>query len=214
MNRPVESHLWTLDELERRVANALSVAYPGQDNRQVRDVPNLRTIRYYTTLGLIDRPSGWRGRTALYGEKHLLQLVAIKKLQVQRKSLVEIQTAMAGLSDDGLRQIASVPESLAGSGTAAHHAAEPPERPLDFWRCVPDEPVQADGMDIPATRRMDEGRTLQAISLEPGVTLLVAAERKPSADDVALIRHAARPVLQTLAHLGFVLTCLETGEDS
>ena len=74
--------LWTIDELGSRVALALSVDYDGQASGRVRDVPDRRTIRYYTTLGLIDRPA-LRGRTALYGRRHLLQLVAIKRLQAQ-----------------------------------------------------------------------------------------------------------------------------------
>ena len=73
--------LWTIDELGAVVALALSVDYAGQANGRVREVPDRRTIRYYTTLGLIDRPARMRGRTALYGRRHLLQLVAIKRLQ-------------------------------------------------------------------------------------------------------------------------------------
>ena len=65
-------------ELGTLVARALSVDYPGQSNGQVRDVPDRRTIRYYTTLGLLDRPAEMRGRTALYGQRHLLQLVAVE----------------------------------------------------------------------------------------------------------------------------------------
>src|ERR1700730_4103681 len=90
--------LWTIDELGRLVAAALSVDYAGQANGQVRDVPDRRTIRYYTTLGLIDRPAEMRGRTALYGRRHLLQLVAIKRLQAAGRSLTEIQQHLLGLA--------------------------------------------------------------------------------------------------------------------
>src|SRR5690348_15034744 len=77
----METALLTLDELSARVALALADHYEGQASARVRDVPDVRTIRYYTTLGLIDRPAALRGRTALYGRRHLLQLVAIKRLQ-------------------------------------------------------------------------------------------------------------------------------------
>ena len=56
---------WTIDELSARVALALADRYEGAPNGRVRQVPDLRTIRYYTTLGLIDRPAEMRGRTAL-----------------------------------------------------------------------------------------------------------------------------------------------------
>jgi hypothetical protein len=83
----MDTALWTLDELGARVALALAVGYDGQANGRVREVPDGRTIRYYTTLGLIDRPAAMRGRTALYGVRHLLQLTAIKRLQARGLSL-------------------------------------------------------------------------------------------------------------------------------
>src|SRR5215470_5196198 len=98
--------LWTLDELCAQVALALAVDYAGAGNGRVRDVPDRRTIRYYTTLGLIDRPAAMRGRTALYGRRHLLQLVAIKRLQAAGRSLAEIQQQLLGLSTAQLSQLA------------------------------------------------------------------------------------------------------------
>ena len=55
------STLWTIHQLGDEVARALAVGYAGTSNGRVRDVPDLRTIRYYTTLGLLDRPAEMRG---------------------------------------------------------------------------------------------------------------------------------------------------------
>src|SRR6516164_8652821 len=101
--------LWTLDELSAEVALALAVDYSGQANGRVREVPDIRTIRYYTTLGLIDRPAQMRGRTALYGERHLLQLVSIKRLQAKGLTLAEVQSRVVGQTDAVLRQLAKLP---------------------------------------------------------------------------------------------------------
>src|SRR5881392_3892754 len=98
--------LWTIDDLGTQAALALSVDYAGAPNGRVREVPDRRTIRYYTTLGLIDRPAEMRGRTALYGLRHLQQLVAIKRLQARGLSLVEIQQRFLGLSQKELTQLA------------------------------------------------------------------------------------------------------------
>ena len=88
---------WTLDELVARVSDALGAAdYPGAPNGRVREVPDRRAIRWYTTIGLLDRPAGMRGRTALYGPRHLAQLVAIKHRQAQGRSLAEIQAELVG----------------------------------------------------------------------------------------------------------------------
>src|SRR3954452_4369732 len=103
---------WNLEELCARVALALAVDYTGQASGRVRDVPDARTIRYYSTLGLLDRPAVMRGRTALYGVRHLRQLVAIKRLQTHGLSLAEIQTRLVGLGDQGLQAEARVPAGL------------------------------------------------------------------------------------------------------
>src|SRR4029077_19629897 len=101
--------LWTLDDLCARVALALADDYAGSASGRVGDVPDARTIRYYTTLGLIDRPAAMRGRTALYSERHLAQLVAIKRLQAQGLSLAEVQGRLVGLADAALGELAQVP---------------------------------------------------------------------------------------------------------
>src|SRR2546423_1258101 len=99
---PTRAPRWTLDELGAQVALALAVDYAGPADGRVRDLPDRRTIRYYTTLGLLDRPAELRGRTALYGRRHLLQLVAIKKLQARGLSLAEVQRALVGQPDAAL----------------------------------------------------------------------------------------------------------------
>src|SRR6476659_7762958 len=98
--------LLTLDELTALVALALSVDYEGAPNGRVRDVPDRRTIRDYTTLGLLDRPAVMRGRTALYGRRHLLQIVAIKRLQTRGLALAAIQQQLVGASPALLEKLA------------------------------------------------------------------------------------------------------------
>ena len=46
-------------------------------NDRVRELPDRRTVRYYATLGLLDRPT-IQGRTAFYGRRHLLQLATAR----------------------------------------------------------------------------------------------------------------------------------------
>jgi DNA-binding transcriptional MerR regulator len=174
--------LWTIDELGALVALALSVDYSGQANGRVRDVPDRRTIRYYTTLGLIDRPARMRGRTALYSRRHLLQLVAIKRLQARGATLAELQQQLLGLSSAALARLARLPGDLDLKGK--------PE---------PDSPSRRDGAfwkELPA----DEGEpsTLQGVRLDDGVTLLLPAARTPEPDDIEAIRAVAAPLLKLL----------------
>ena len=90
---------------------------------RVRDVPDLRTIRYYTTLGLLDRPAAMRGRTALYGSRHLLQLAAIKRLQARGLSLAAVQERVVGISDASLRRLVAAAAATAKADFAPDSVA-------------------------------------------------------------------------------------------
>ncbi len=201
MNSPTEQ--WTLDELAARVAEALSRGYDGAASGRVRDVPDRRTIRYYTTLGLVDRPAELRGRTALYGRRHLLQLVAIKKLQASGRSLVEVQGRLAGRTDAELAKIGeTVPEGSGGSNAAtpAPESATP-RSDRAFWKEVPaserteEEPASSSGSGEAATGLA--GLWI-GLPLREGVTLLLAPRRPLEARDVAAIEAAAGSLLRVL----------------
>ena len=98
-------------ELKTLVARVLNEGnYSAPVSGRVRAVPDTRTIRYYTTLGLIDGPAQMVGRTAFYGERHVLQIVAIKRLQAANKTLSDIQQHLVGITHSRLRQIAELPD--------------------------------------------------------------------------------------------------------
>jgi len=71
---------------------------------RVSAAPDARTVRYYTTLGLLDRPK-IENRQARYGQRHVLQLLAIKALQSRDLPLAEIQQTLYGRSDAELQQL-------------------------------------------------------------------------------------------------------------
>ena len=101
---------WAMKQLVAVVEKALARApYDGQRSARVRGVPDQRTIRYYTTLGLLDPPAEMRGRTALYGRRHVFQLVAIKRLQSHGLSLSQVQQAMLGVDNRRLSRWAALP---------------------------------------------------------------------------------------------------------
>ena len=106
MNAPTAA--WTIGQLATLVAEALAADVPGQANGRVREVPDVRTLRWYTSIGLLDRPAAMRGRTALYGRRHLLQVVAVKRLAGEGWSLAEIQERLIGANEVVLESIAAV----------------------------------------------------------------------------------------------------------
>lgn len=101
----MSAELWTLEQLPDQVAALLAEDYDGQRSGRVRELPNARTIRWYTTIGLVDRPLPTRGRAVRYGRRHVLQLAAVKKLQAQGLPLAEVQQRLIGASD---RELAAI----------------------------------------------------------------------------------------------------------
>lgn len=178
---------WTIEELGGRVAAALADDYDGPADGRARAVPDQRTIRYYGTLGIVDRPAAMRGRVALYGERHLRQIVAVKRLQARGKSLAEIQRKLAGITDRALAKLAAVPEEAIAADAAVAApaaAASAPPRRRDFWRTRSTPAVQI------------------GVSLAPGLTLLFPATRTPDEEELAALRRAAAPLIRELADRG------------
>jgi DNA-binding transcriptional MerR regulator len=211
---------WTLDELAERVDAALAVDYQGPPSGRVRAVPDRRAIRWYTTIGLIDRPVAHRGRTALYGPRHLLQLVAVKRLQAKGLPLVAIQRELAGATDAQLAGVARLPEGgrspvPAERPAAAPRAGDGGARRASFWR---DRPSAALGAASPRALAADlagpagPGRptgtrsrgpaTLRGVRLGDGATLLLEPGRELAVADLDAILDAARPLLAALRERG------------
>ena len=200
-------HLWTLAELVAEVAARIA-ALPTPKNGQVRAVPDERTVRYYVTLGLLDRPSAMRGRAALYGPRHVAQVIAIKRLQTMGRSLAEIQQLWPTLDDATLARMSGV--ALAGPSKPAARA--------EFWKRAPlPAPPGSSGGGSgappalppePAMRgpgaaaRSDAPPVELRIELAPQIVLSLAVvddRVAVSPADVRAIRAAAAPLLAELA---------------
>lgn len=159
---------WTVEELAAQVALALGSGARLQASGRVREIPDERTIRYYTASGLLNRPAALRGRTAYYGRRHLLQLVAVKRLQAKGLALAEIQRRLAGATGAALEREARLEQ-----------AAEPAKRA--FWRGAPAPPP-----------------VKQVVELAPGLELLVAGRRPIEPDDLQALRAAAATLRKVL----------------
>jgi len=220
MEQRETTSLWTIDELGREVARALAEDYREPANRQIRAIPDRRTIRYYTTLGLLDGPARMRGRTALYGRRHLLQVVAIKRLQARGMALASIQEELAGLPDAGLSSLARIPAAPTverqGPRADEREDAAPRRQRQKFWGEVPTEsprqttdnsaaqapvaPATAPGAREPASRIA----RLTALSLAPGATLVLDAARLVSEEDLLAVETAATRLVDQLKTLGLL----------
>jgi DNA-binding transcriptional MerR regulator len=133
----IRDHELSLDELSAEVESLLekrNLAFAQPDHR-VSAKPDARTIRYYSSLGLLDRPT-IQGRQAIYGRRHLLQLLAIKTLQLTSLPLAEIQARLYGLSDT---EIEAVINSVSAASLKTLNRVQGLVKPT-YWREIVIEP--------------------------------------------------------------------------
>ncbi|MEY3394287.1 MAG: hypothetical protein RL346_523 [Verrucomicrobiota bacterium] len=90
--------MFSMEDLVEWVNSAVSRFYPqaneGGDKR-VSDSFTVRTLRYYQTLGCLDTPDK-DGRRAIYGFRHYLQALIIRKLLYLRYAPESIHAALKG----------------------------------------------------------------------------------------------------------------------
>lgn len=207
------SETWTLSELVAEAATRLE-ALPRPTNGQVRAVPDERTIRYYATLGLLDRPAAMRGRTALYERRHLAQVVAIKRMQSAGHSLADIQRTWPTLDDVTLSRMSGVQVT----------AERPRAARKDFWRrdAEPDieaatpSPVRATSpvretparIAAPRPSAASSAATTISVPLSGNVSIVITlpddAAVSLSPADVRAARAAAAPLVAELAKRGLI----------
>lgn len=157
----------TLDALVVAAFNLLITLDLRQDDGRITEAPDARGIRYYQTIGVLDPPLRYDGRRAIYGFRHLLQLLAVKRLQQEGHPLQLIQQTLAGRSTAALEQALG----------AVLNGPEPERGQAPSRSLAPhDEPTPA-----PAP--------LIAVRLAPGVTMTI--DPQVVADPDALITRAA-----------------------
>jgi DNA-binding transcriptional MerR regulator len=121
---------FSLEELSRRINAWCAEHEIAPASGQAGEVVSERNVRYYRTLGLIDAPEGGE-----YGEKHLLQLTAVRLLQAQGLPLRRIRELVYGRSLPELREIRRRGLLEAGRASAAVRVSMPVSDEL--WRAIP-----------------------------------------------------------------------------
>jgi DNA-binding transcriptional MerR regulator len=126
----------TLEQLSDEVEKQLKQRglLNAQHDGRVSAAPDGRTIRYYTTLGILEKPKVI-SRQAFYGARHVLQILAIKSLQGLSLPLGEIQARLYGKSD---KELEAILESISNK-LKSDQKARAEIHPL-IWREVMIEP--------------------------------------------------------------------------
>ncbi len=124
------SESFSLEELSERINSWCEEHEVVPASGQAGEIVSERNIRYYRTLGLMDAPEG-----GVYGEKHLLQLTAVRLLQAQGRPLRQIRELLYGRSVQELREIRRRGLAEAQRTSAAVRLTLPVEDEL--WRAIP-----------------------------------------------------------------------------
>jgi DNA-binding transcriptional MerR regulator len=174
----------TLEELVRRARGLIERAMLSLDDERVTATPDARTIRYYQTIGVVNKPRRYEGRQAVYGYEHLLQVVATKLLQAKGYSLAQIQQTIPGASVDELESALS-DEIVSPMQEIRKQALETRRSNLDESRLplrsriLPFSKVDSDN---------DEGETearqLIAVELGRGISLTIDPKEVPDPDAI------------------------------
>ena len=184
-----------LETLCRVAGQILEAEGETSADGRVRSRPDGRTLRYYTTIGLLDRPER-QGRVGHYGRKHLLQTLAIKRLQAEGASLAEVQSHLIGLTTGALEAIAKLPSGfdLEGAVSSGAPSAPPPATEAEsaargaFWAVIPEEDEY---------KSAPKSGSLAALRLANGAVLLLAGG-DIGAEEQAELERAAQPLLRAL----------------
>src|SRR6476469_9424089 len=94
---------WNARGLAAHVTALVDAAGMRPTNASARAAPSARSVRFYVSAGLIDRPEG-TGTAATYNYRHLLQLLAVKIRQREGQSLDAIKNEVRTLTGDVLEK--------------------------------------------------------------------------------------------------------------
>lgn len=117
----------SLEELISKANNLLVEKGLDQPiDGRVSGVFSERTVRFLRQAGAISRPDG-QGSAARWNETHLWQLVAVRALQAEGRSLLEARDRINGLDAEALQGLFSQSPSTTTS-------AEPSPPPCRAWQ--------------------------------------------------------------------------------
>lgn len=155
---------------------------PIQTKYRVTEMPTERTIRFYTSIGLVDKPVVGSAGKAFYGYRHLLQTLAVKYLQSQYLPLVKVRSLVEGADNRELElMIPPISPVTAVHRRIAREDRKPPGAPL--LRPAPQtapaarETPEPPGGGIPAAPFADAGHgdLWHRVEVGPGIELHIHA---------------------------------------
>lgn len=198
-------------ELANEAARILAESGFAQERGTVSEMPDERTVRYYLTEGLIPPADEKQGTASVFGYRHLVQLLVVKKLQAEHLSIRKIRELVEGRSERELEKLLGLEgshtvrnealsylEKLLTTSTSSTHAPHTIKR--SAMMSAPLSAAAASSSPQSSQTSM-LGGTWSRIELEPGLELHVLDRYQPPREAKGL-RKLAQLVLRVIESHG------------
>jgi DNA-binding transcriptional MerR regulator len=191
------TRLLTLTELASYAESITGSAGITASSGRVHSTPDERMIRFYTTRGLIDKPTRSPDRTARYGSRQLAQVLAVKRLQSRGQSLDSIVASLHNLSTTELLAIADLPPGSMPADLASG-SQDPKRSQRDFWSTTPTK--QPPSPQIASVSKETLPQTQLAVVVSKDLTLLITTSSPPDAQLTTALAAQAAPLVALLSN--------------
>jgi DNA-binding transcriptional MerR regulator len=181
-------------EFADEAARLVGQFVPRQERGSVTEVPDERMVRYYTAEGLLSAPEGRQGAAGIYGYTHLLQLLAVKRLQAEHLPIRKIRDMVEGKSTAELEQLL---EGTGGGPARKNSALLYLESLLKPATAKPSAPPQAAPAAAAAQSASAAKSAWSRIEIEDGLELHVRDDYQLH-DDARERQRLARTIINEL----------------
>ncbi|HNB74207.1 MAG TPA: MerR family transcriptional regulator [Acidobacteriota bacterium] len=100
-----DQHYIGTSDLAAAAARQIRELVPEQVRGSVTEIPDERMVRYYISQRVLPEPLGKNGNSSVYGYRHLLVLLVVKRLQAEFLPLAKIRSIIAESSIEDLERI-------------------------------------------------------------------------------------------------------------
>lgn len=200
-------------ELAQEAARILSESGLAQQARgTVTELPDERTVRYYLAEGLLPPADEKQGTASVFGFRHLLGLLVVKKLQAEHLPIRAIRELVAAKTERQLERLLGG-ETEAGGGPASRSEAlnylesllrksapAPPPAPAASapFRAAPPAAITGPPSAPPAA---SQTATWSRVELEPGLEVHISDSYRAPQSEGAL-RRLSQSFMNVLRSLG------------
>lgn len=198
-------------ELAGEAAKILAESGLAQERGTVSEVPDERTIRYYLSEGLVSPAEDKQGTASVFGYRHLLQLLAVKKLQAEHLPIRKIRELVERREVRDLERLLGIEGGAVSKNEALSYleklltkpqTASQPQAARSFSSTAGSSPSIARSAPPPQSAPGSSGSgAWERIEIEPGLELHVQGQYQPPTDASGL-RQLAQRIMRLIESRG------------